>query len=382
VRTWPAQAGWWTREYRRRLLRAGVRALPTATRVQVLYFLERRDAIDHEIDTAWPSPYVASCLVASRIVAPRASIVVDANEDYERSEGHFWPELRVSRFKDVLVDELSGLVFYDGRVLKASGHSWRSARDGAFLSGASARAAEGPARRDTRGPIAPMGGVWNYYHFLVEALPRLLHVLEVEPRARPVFSGPMPGFADQILNHVGIAYEVVDRPEPVRSSEVWLCDPTPLSWPHPHDLDLLRSAILARCDPPGVDLPEKIFISRRHSGRPVVGEDILEEELRALGFTPLHLETLPFPLQVAHLQAARVVIAGHGAGESNMVFMDPGTTLIEFTTGECWTASFRHIAAIRGVNYRLLTFPATPEYPFGRHEDALPAIEDALAGLP
>ena len=83
--------------------------------------------------------------------------------------------------------------------------------------------------------------------------------------------------------------------------------------------------------------------------------------------------------QVAVVRDARMVVAPHGAGLTNIVFCRPGTTVIELSTGFWWNPCYRYIASMRGLPYRLLRLPWSAEHHDGQASDAIALLDVALA---
>ena len=67
-----------------------------------------------------------------------------------------------------------------------------------------------------------------------------------------------------------------------------------------------------------------------------------------------------------------------GAGHTNMVFMEPGTQLVDVTTGEWWTPHFRTSPRCAACATTWSVLPATAENPFGRAIDAIPIVSQAV----
>ena len=76
---------------------------------------------------------------------------------------------------------------------------------------------------------------------------------------------------------------------------------------------------------------DRLYISRKYAqSRKVINEAELVNCLTAnFGFHVVTLETLSFAEQVAMMFGAKVAIAPHGAGLTNLVFCNPGTKIIE-----------------------------------------------------
>ena len=78
------------------------------------------------------------------------------------------------------------------------------------------------------------------------------------------------------------------------------------------------------------DYSERIYISReKASYRRIVNEQDVIGCLEKLGFRTVKLETMSVAEQAACLAAAKVVVAPHGAGLTNLVFCNSGTKVIE-----------------------------------------------------
>lgn len=78
------------------------------------------------------------------------------------------------------------------------------------------------------------------------------------------------------------------------------------------------------------DYSERIYISReKASYRRIVNDEEVIGCLQKFGFRTVKLETMSVAEQAACLAAAKVVIAPHGAGLTNLVFCNPGTKVIE-----------------------------------------------------
>jgi len=75
---------------------------------------------------------------------------------------------------------------------------------------------------------------------------------------------------------------------------------------------------------------EKIYISRsKASIRRIINEEEYVPELEALGFKVVHLETISSSFQAALFNGARIIIAPHGSGLSNLLFSRSGCKVIE-----------------------------------------------------
>jgi tetratricopeptide (TPR) repeat protein len=94
--------------------------------------------------------------------------------------------------------------------------------------------------------------------------------------------------------------------------------------------EYLKQAFLTAQQPLKTDYSERIYISReKASYRRIVNDEEVINFLEKFGFRSVKLETMSVAEQAACLAAAKVVVAPHGGGLTNLVFCTPGTKVIE-----------------------------------------------------
>lgn len=168
----------------------------------------------------------------------------------------------------------------------------------------------------------------NYYHFLLEDLPRLL-LLRREKGITKVYSGRVrvPGFVREALDMIGIQIIFVDRA--VRLQNLWfVARPGDGLGPTQWAVTLLRES-LGLEDKPG---RIKMYVSRRKSQRNFFDEPRLEKALENLGFETVCFESMTFVQQVEAVAGASMLVGPHGAGLANQVFMARGSSVLEISS--------------------------------------------------
>ncbi len=99
----------------------------------------------------------------------------------------------------------------------------------------------------------------------------------------------------------------------------------------------------------------KIYISRAKCHyRKCANESELVPWLVSNGFTIVCLEDHSIQEQIDLMQNAEVVLGVHGAGFANILFCKPGTQIIEIQDREDPNPHFYAIAALTGLDYRLI----------------------------
>jgi capsular polysaccharide biosynthesis protein len=86
--------------------------------------------------------------------------------------------------------------------------------------------------------------------------------------------------------------------------------------------------------------------------RRLLNEESLLPSLRNLGFEIIRPGEMPLTTQIEKFRKAKVVLAPHGAGLTNILFCRPDTTLIEiFPRGGVHGSMFMRTASQRGFDY-------------------------------
>jgi hypothetical protein len=215
------------------------------------------------------------------------------------------------------------------------------------------------------GPLFVLHSPWshnNYYHFLIDLLPRLGLFL-----SRPPSDGPSPKIVTTVTLQ-GYRAEVLARtgaPIVCQPAEPWLhlCAPelyvVALARTNqdvsPKALHYLRQLFAPelRAAP---ERTRRLLVLRGHQAkRPLLNEEALAEALAARGYEPVRLETLTVAEQAQRFAAAEVVVAQHGAGLTNVAFCRPGTTVIELFSQQWFLPMHARITA--RIGGRHLSFP-------------------------
>lgn len=106
-------------------------------------------------------------------------------------------------------------------------------------------------------------------------------------------------------------------------------------------------------DQPGTS--GRLFVSRRDARtRHIANEDELRPLLERLGFDYICAAQLDYREQVRLFHHARVVVAIHGAGLTNMIHCRPGTHIVEIHPGNRIRDCYFHMARALGHDYHWL----------------------------
>jgi len=169
----------------------------------------------------------------------------------------------------------------------------------------------------------------GYFHWITESLVRAIHVRDTRPDAIVVLPKNYNGFHSASLSAFGIEFEYFTHHN-VRFDDALISTcPKHYGTTGAKILDGLRAEARRRL---GKRLAgfERVYISRRKSrGRYIVNEDEVLDSLAGFGFVEIIAEDFSFEEQLEIFLNAKFIVSIHGAGLTNMVFMDPGSCVLE-----------------------------------------------------
>lgn len=180
----------------------------------------------------------------------------------------------------------------------------------------------------------------NWYHFILDYLPRLLAVLEyglIADGWSIALGVGQAQFFRGVTELLGIPGDQV----------IWLEDNQAHYFPralhisnfnhgegylHPLTLTLLRSSLLKYLPRNEVASGDRVFVSRIKSGRRrLINEFELYSGLKERGFLIVHSETLSLIEQVNVFRSARNIAGVHGAGLANAIWCEPIDRIFEIS---------------------------------------------------
>jgi hypothetical protein len=101
---------------------------------------------------------------------------------------------------------------------------------------------------------------------------------------------------------------------------------------------------IAQHIPPSVDSP-RVYIQRRGAvARQIVNEAEVERVLAREGFVTVDAAALTVTEQIALFKGARTIVSAHGSALANLIFCQPGTSVIEIFGPYCGETCYPRIA--------------------------------------
>lgn len=184
--------------------------------------------------------------------------------------------------------------------------------------------------------LATRGSHANYYHFLLDVLPRYGVLQECLPGLEPDawFVNTNTGYQRQLLSLIGLDPEKIRVVNPgkkvaVRASNLVVpCIPNPDLIAPTWTTSWLKENLPAK---QLTDRPKRLYITRgdAKNTRRVVNEDAVFAQLEKLGFVKLDPGSVSVQDQIDLFTAAEVIVSPHGAALANLTFCSPGVRVLE-----------------------------------------------------
>ncbi|MGH9928638.1 MAG: glycosyltransferase family 61 protein [Pyrinomonadaceae bacterium] len=175
----------------------------------------------------------------------------------------------------------------------------------------------------------------GYFHWLADVLPRLLTVCE---RLKDSVLLLPPGYKQLEFVQASLKPFSIGNVEYIGASEALLCKqlllPTQTAPSGHYNEELIREVRSLQVDCYANDVRaranDRIYISRSQAPkRRVSNEAEVIEVLRQFDFRIVQTEDLSFAEQVRMASRARYIVSNHGAGLTNILFMNPGSSVLE-----------------------------------------------------
>lgn len=215
--------------------------------------------------------------------------------------------------------------------------------------------------RGTTAVLAVVGGE-NYFHFLLEAIPRLgifrraglpgadrfiINQLAFRRVQRDVLAAVCPAAARWVVSHAqaNLFCERLLVPSARARSGVVPKEA----------FEFVRATFLPQANSVTDHLPRRFFVDRKGASyRRIVNSGEVELTLSQRGIVPVRLEEMSFAEQVALFSRAELIVAPHGAGLTNLVFCQPGCQCLELFAPGYVNPVFWTIACMAKVVYGYL----------------------------
>jgi capsular polysaccharide biosynthesis protein len=224
---------------------------------------------------------------------------------------------------------------------------------------------------------------YNYYHWMMEVAARI-HLLsyggvEIDKVVLNPFTQP---FQQEILDMLGLPRDkIIFISESTHLEADLLIVPSfgsytgvPPRWPNYYLKNALKDALTNTLRTPLSTGYGRVYVSRaRATYRQVRNEDRIVYMLNRYGFVVAYLEEMSVAEQIRLFHSARIIIAPHGAGLTNVMFCEPNAAVIELSSPRFVSPLYYYMSVASALDYYYLVgeeeIPLGKEWDHGIHAD-------------
>jgi len=290
--------------------------------------------------------------------------------------GHYWPARLSFVGNKLILNAKSGLYFKNLNVLSGFGPRNGSAQDAAVLFRAKRTSTKNFNNSDPAYFINNMGG--NFYHWMIEELPRILFVKENYSEVHYLSLNNLPEFAKEILNLLKIDLEIITS-ETIQIERSIHIETNKVGFPHPSDINRIRKFLESLNVSKDFSFsPEYIYVSRSRSSRSLHNEKELEEYLRNREFKICYSEEMSIREKVTTFSNCSLLIAPFGAGLTNLIFTPENCHVLELSTSQNWGTYYPALAYLFDRSLTTIPLALDGTFPDGVSDQAIAILSDFL----
>ncbi|MCH9630432.1 MAG: hypothetical protein S4CHLAM37_04310 [Chlamydiia bacterium] len=264
------------------------------------------------------------------------------------------PEAFILSIPNGNVYSKNGLVFVGQNLVKELLWRWSYLRSSSF----DLNTLKEPEFLAGKTVVLAQEGAANYYHWMVEVLPKLAFLEENHIEYDQIYTPFSSPFMRQTLELFGVDRKKVVEALPgrhIKAQELIALSAPAFSCYTPEWIcRYLRNKLISKAKDviSSQIFSKKVFISRKKASyRRVINEDEVFALLQKQGFKRYFLEELSILEQVFLFHNAEVIIAPHGAGLVNLIFAEPHTKIVELFQ-EHEDDTYWYLSQIRGIDHR------------------------------
>ena len=194
----------------------------------------------------------------------------------------------------------------------------------------------------------------NYYHFLLEIMPRLFVIKNDAPRFKLIINYNLPSFVKEYISLFNFKEIICLHDDEIAKTEK-IIFPTFLSRGLAYNETVMREMSNWLCEKLYANdsvSPEKIFISRSNAKyRKTENESEVFALLQEKGFVKFDLQEPGIQAQANFFKQAKYIVGSHGAGFSNMIFSKNCSLALDIIHEQHPQDCFYNLASAFGVDY-------------------------------
>jgi hypothetical protein len=203
----------------------------------------------------------------------------------------------------------------------------------------------------------------GYFHWLMDALPRLACLSEFPPDTRILAPANLRPYERESLQLLGLIDRVRQTPEKhLQLESYYFSSPTAMTGvSNPYAVNFLRERLLPRAAVLSSSKP-RVFVWREGKTRGIRNQSELANFLRLRNWMVTDLEELSFQEQIGLFRQATAICAAHGAAMTNLIWCSPGTKVLEIFPDRFLNGCYETIARLVNLDHRYLILPGDSSF--------------------
>ncbi len=184
-------------------------------------------------------------------------------------------------------------------------------------------------------PWSPYDGQWhNYYHWLMDGIPRLLDIYDKIPNMTLMiwdFYRKWDFVMKSLLPFRKLKIEIIPTGRLAYVPQLILPElRNHCCYYNKEKIERIK-ALYFDYFGTSEKLGNKIYITRRNNNRrKIVNENEVEYVLKKYGFETIDCDRIPIEKQISIMSHANTLVSVHGAALTNMIFLRPHSKVLEF----------------------------------------------------
>lgn len=230
----------------------------------------------------------------------------------------------------------------------------------------------------------------NYYHWIVDSLPRLLNLRDYHPDIPIIVLDPPKKFITQTAEALGFKHFIkINKKQTLKIKQLVLPDehPVALGCIDPFSIKIVKNELLQKLGSIGITPHRRIYVSRaRQTFRKVANQNELDILLNKYNFETIFFEDLSISSQIRIMQETTAFLSVHGANMVNCIFLNSGTPVIELQSITLMNPPYWRLSSALSLPYYVLPCKPVIDEPTSHRSDVdimvdLDQLENILRNL-
>ncbi len=195
----------------------------------------------------------------------------------------------------------------------------------------------------------------GFYHWFLDALPRLALLPEFPQDTRILVPGPLRPYQCQTLQWLGLENRIRSTVEKhLIIEDYFFSSPTALTGcDNPYAIHFLRETFLKFADVSSQP-PLRFYVTRLNKSRAAVNESAVIDLFLQSGWAVIDPEELSLPQQIQLFANAEAVCGIHGGGLTHLLWCRPGCKVLELCARNYLNGCYEGLASYLSLDYHYM----------------------------